>query len=307
MKIFLGFTVPILLSALACSDIALDPYWSEYELPGGPALGLRDIAASANGEVWGVGMAGEGWYYDGESWYERHTGFEYELTGVATSEDGGCWAVGADSGETGHILRFDPDEGWIEVALPGTPAFLADIDRELDGTVFTVGSEGEVWRWEPTRGDWELIYTDPNLLWRAVNAGADRSLVVGGDLNGNGVYAWITNGELDEPQTCDYGRFEDAELLDSGDAWLLAVDGVALCLSDGELALVADIGYSLLGLEALNADFCLAGGVGGLLYRVAFNGYDPVESGTTENIHDLVLLTENEGWAAAQTLLLEYR
>lgn len=66
MKKFLSFTVPILLSALACSDIELGPFWGEFDLPDGPALGLRDIAASDDGVAWIVGMGGEAWYYDGE-------------------------------------------------------------------------------------------------------------------------------------------------------------------------------------------------------------------------------------------------
>ncbi len=37
------FSTPILLSASACSGIELDPFRGGYELPGGPALGLRDI------------------------------------------------------------------------------------------------------------------------------------------------------------------------------------------------------------------------------------------------------------------------
>ncbi len=215
--------------------------------------------------------------------------------------------MGADTDEEGHILRFDPDEGRTEVELPGTPAFLADDDCESNRTVFAVGSNGEIWRWEPTRGDWELIYTDPNLLWQAVSTGTDQSLVVGGDTDGNGIYAWVTEREVDEPQTCACGRLEDAELLNTGDAWLLAVDGVVHYLTDGNLNLIADIGYSLLDLEALGNEYCLAGGVSGLLYRIEIEAYWVLESGTTENIHDVILITETVGWAAAQTLLLGYR
>ncbi len=89
MKRFFNLTVPTLLLASACSDIELGPFWSKYELPGGPALGLRDIAASDDGVAWVVGMGGKAWYYDGELWFERNSGFDYELTGVAANEDGG--------------------------------------------------------------------------------------------------------------------------------------------------------------------------------------------------------------------------
>jgi hypothetical protein len=34
---------PVFLLATVCSDITLEPFWSKDELPGGPALGLRDI------------------------------------------------------------------------------------------------------------------------------------------------------------------------------------------------------------------------------------------------------------------------
>jgi len=305
MRKKLYITAAALLLAAACSDIDLASFWSEFELPGGPAQGLRDIAAGPTGEAWVVGLGGESWYCNGESWTGVDSGFDdYELTGVAPDEDG-CWAVGADSRENGRVLRYDPGDGWSEIELPGTPAFLADVERQKDGTVFAVGSDGEVWRFEPSRGDWELTYENPTLLWRAVSAGADRSLIVGGDDDGTGVYAWIVDGEVQEFQSCDSGRLEDAKLLDSDDAWLLAVDGVVLRLSDDGLATVAVTGSLLLGLDAPGADYCWACGAGGLLYCVNAAGYEPVESGTTENIHDIALISETEGWAAARTLLLE--
>jgi hypothetical protein len=302
-KILIATAVTLL--ATACSDIELGPVWSEYELPDGPALGLRDVAAGPAGEAWVVGRGGEAWHYDGESWGKETSGFDYELTGVAPDGDG-CWAVGADAEERGRVLRYDPGDGWSEVVLPGTPAFLADVEREGDGTVFAVGSEGEIWSFEP-ESDWGLIYENSSLLWRAVSTGADRSLAVGGDAGGNGVYAWIENGEVEEPQTCTCGRLEDAELLDSGDAWLLAVDGAVLFLAEGELSIVAETGSGLLGLGAADSGMCFAGGVGGLLFRVDGDGFEQVESGTTQNIHEIALLSRSEGWAAAQTLLLEYR
>jgi len=307
MKKLLLLTTPVFLIATACSDIWLEPFWSEYELPGGPAQELRDIAAGPTGEVWVVGRGGEAWYYDEESWVNKNSCFNYyELTGVTPDEGGCCWAVGADDQENGRILRYDPDDGWSEIELDGA-AFLADVEREPGGKVIAVGSGGEVWRLEPSRGDWELIYENDALLWRAVSAGADRSLVVGGDEDGKGFYAWIVNGEMEDPRTCDCGRMEDAKLLDSGDAWLLAVDGAVLYLSDGELTTVAEIGCSLFGLDAVDDGTCFTGGVGGLLYRVDADGYEQVESGTTQNIHEIALLSGTEGWAAAQTTLLEYR
>ncbi|MCX7022014.1 MAG: hypothetical protein NTW26_07050, partial [bacterium] len=246
--------------------------------------------------------------YDGDSWEEKYSGFhEYDLTGVAPDEGGRCWAVGFDNQENGRILRYDPDDGWTEIILSETPAaFLADVERESDGTVFAVGSGGEVWRLEPSRDGWELINEDKTILWRAVSAGADRSLVVGGDADGNGLYAWIVNGNVETPRKCGCGRLEDAKLLDSGDAWLLAVDGVVLYLSDGELSTIAETGWSLFGLDAVDGGICFAGGVGGLLFRVDAEGYEQVESGTTQNIHDIALLSRTEGWAAAEKHLLEY-
>ncbi|MCX7020982.1 MAG: hypothetical protein NTW26_01675, partial [bacterium] len=99
---------PVFLLATACSDIGLGPVWSECALPGGPALGLRDIAAGPTGEAWVVGRVGEAWYYDGDSWEEKYSGFhEYDLTGVAPDEGGRCWAVGFDNQENGRILRYD--------------------------------------------------------------------------------------------------------------------------------------------------------------------------------------------------------
>ncbi|OGD71733.1 MAG: hypothetical protein A2Y64_05665 [Candidatus Coatesbacteria bacterium RBG_13_66_14] len=306
-KKMIPMTAALLLAAV-CSDIDLGPVWVEHALPGDPAQGLWDIAASPSGEVWVVGRGGEAWHCDGESWEEKSSGFnDYELTGVAPDEDGGCWAVGADSDELGRIIRYDPDDGWSEEDMPETPSFLADVEREPGGRVFAVGSGGEVWRWEPSRGDWERIFGNAALLWRAVSAGADRSLVVGGDDDGKGIYAWIVNGEVKDLQSCGCGRLEDVKLLDSGDAWLLAVDGVVLYLSDGELTTVAETGCSLFGLDAVDDGTCFAGGVGGLLYRVEAGGYEQVESGTTENIHEIALLSLTEGWAAAETLLLEYR
>jgi hypothetical protein len=307
MRKKLYITAAALLLAAACSDIDLAPFWSEYELPDGAAQGLRDVAVSPTGEAWAVGLGGEAWYCDGESWEKKPKDFNgYELTGVAPDENGGCWAVGVDVHEKGHILRYEPDPGWNEIGPDGA-AFLADVEREGDGTVLAVGSEGEVWSLEPTRGDWELIYKNDTLLWRAVSAGADRSLVVGGGDDGMGVYAWIDNGKVQELHNCDCGRLEDAKLLDSGDAWLLAVDGVVLFLADDALSTVAETGCNLFGLDAVDDGTGFAGGFGGLLFRVDAEGYEQVESGTTQNIHEIALLSPTEGWAAAQTLLLEYR
>ncbi|HUT99290.1 MAG TPA: hypothetical protein VM054_09475 [bacterium] len=310
MRKRLILTAAALLMAAACSDIDLAPFWSEYELPEGPALGLRDIAATPTGEVWVVGQVGEAWYCDGDSWININSGHDdYELTGVAPDEGGGCWAVGADSEEKGCILRYDPAEGWSEVGPPGTPAFLADVAARSDGSVVTVGSEGQVWR---RRTDWELVWSDADYIWRAVDVHASgEALVVGVRIStGNGAYLHFNYTDDDYTvEDIDGGRLEDCALTDSDAGWAVDADGCIYRYDAGTMDTVADTGVLLRGLavEPDRDDALWLCGPGGTLVHYVNGELEYPDSHTDENLHDLVLVNADEGWAAAQTLLLEYR
>jgi len=301
---------PVFLIATACSDIWLEPFWSECALPGGPALGLRDIAASPSGEVWVVGRGGEAWYFDGESWEPKPSGFNYELTGVAADEGGCCWAVGADNQENGRVLRYDPDDGWTEIILSETPvAFLADVEREEDGTVLAVGSKGEVWRW---RTDWELVWSDADYLWRAVDLHASGEVLVVGERisTGNGAFLRFNYADGDfTVEDIDGGRLEDCAMTDSDAGWAVDTDGCIYRYDSGTLEMVADTGVFLRGLavEPDRDDALWLCGPGGVLVHYVGGELEYPDSPTDENLYDLVLVNGDEGWAAAEQLLLEYR
>ncbi len=304
-----------LLLAAACSDIDLAPFWSEFELPGGPALGLRDIDYDS-GTGFAVGSHGQAWFCHHGQWDEDWTpvpgDFDVELTGVDVDDDGHIWVCGADNDENGHLYTYDYDirQGpWHEYELDGA-AFLADVAAHVcDGTV-TVGSEGQVWRmWPP---DWELIWSDSDYLWRAVDYHhSGEVLVVGERLStGNGAYLRFDYEDADctVAETAG-GRLEDCALTNSDTGWAVDADGRVYRYEVGTMEMVADTGVPLWGL-AVEPDrddaLWLCGPTGTLVHYV--NGEpEYLDPPTDENLHDLVLVNGDEGWAAAQTLLLEYR
>ncbi len=312
MKRFLSYTVPILLSALACSDIALDPFWSEYELPEGPALGLRDIDYDGN-TGFAAGVGGQAWFCHhgqwSEDWTPVHSGFDVEFTGVDVSDGGDIWVCGADSDENGHLYTYTYDllQDWDEHELDGA-AFLADVAVGGFGMI-TVGSEGQVWRrWI----DWELVWNDSDYLWRAVDLHASGEvLVVGGRIStGNGAFLRFhySDGGYTLYETAG-GRLEDCALTDSNTGWAVDADGYIYRYDSGTMQMVADTGLLLRGLavEPDRNDALWLCGPGGALVHYADGELEYHDSPTGENLHDLVLVNSDEGWAAAQTLLLEYR
>ncbi|HDR06035.1 MAG TPA: hypothetical protein ENN88_00195 [Candidatus Coatesbacteria bacterium] len=310
MRKRLVLTAAALLLATACSDIDLGPVWAEYELPGGPAQELRAVAASATGEVWVVGRGGEAWFFDGETWERRDSGFAYELTGAAAEENGGLWTSGADSDERGHILRYDPDEGWSELPLPGSAAFLADLAATADGTLLAVGSKGQVWR--GSSAGFELLWQDSDYIWRAVDIHeTSEALVVGGRLStGNGAFLILECSGADfTVEELSGGRLEDCALTDSDAGWAVNADGCIYRYDSGTMQMVADTGVLLRGLavEPDRSDALWLCGLSGALVHYSGGELEYPDSPTDENLHDLVLTGADEGWAAAKTRLLVYR
>ncbi|MCK4597594.1 hypothetical protein KAU04_06115 [bacterium] len=86
-------------------------------------------------------------------------------------------------------------------------------------------------------------------------------------------------------------------------------DGYIYRYDSGTMQMVADTGLLLRGLavEPDRNDALWLCGPGGALVHYADGELEYHDSPTGENLHDLVLVNSDEGWAAAQTLLLEYR
>jgi hypothetical protein len=306
--------VLLLLLALACSDVDLAPCWGEYELPDGPALGLRDIDYDS-GTGFAVGAGGQAWFCHhgqwSEDWTPVHGDFDVELTGVDVSDGGNVWVCGADGDENGHLYTYNYDlrqGSWKEIELDGA-AFLADVAARDDGCAVTVGSGGQVWRqWT----DWELVWSDADYLWRAVDLHISGEVLVAGGRVSTGNGAYLRFNYFDVDCTVDEiagGRLEDCALTDSDAGWAVGADGCVYLYGSGTMQTVADTGVLLRGLavEPDCGDSLWLCGPGGALVHYVDGEMEYPDPPTDENLHDLVLVDGDEGWAAAQTLLLEYR
>jgi hypothetical protein len=240
-----------------------------------------------------------------------HGDFDVELTGVDVSDGGEVWVCGTDREENGHLYNYSYDShrgSWDEIELNGA-AFLADVAAGDSGEVVAVGSEGQVWRkWT----DWELIWSDADYLWRAVDYHVSGEVLVVGECltTGNGAYLRFDykNADCIVDETAG-GRLEDCVLTDSDAGWAVDADGCIHRYDSGTMEMVADTGVFLRGLavDPVRDDALWLCGPGGALVHYVGGELDYPDSPTDENLYDLVLVDADDGWAAAQTLLLEYR
>lgn len=286
-------------------DLMLEPAWVLFELPEGPAAGLRDID-QAREVVYVVGAQGQAWRLGGDGWEAVfHEETDIEFTGVAVRNDGGAWVCGADSVGRGRLFEHTLQDGWSEVNLKNA-AFLAAVAVDETGGGVVVGSRGQVWVLKDS--EWELHAEEPDYIWRSVAIAADGSfLVVGRDALNMG--AFLYHDGDDDGYTDSLGeRLEDCVLHDGG-GWVVGDDGGLFRFEDGELEWVVSGGSSLRGL-ALRPGSTSSGwlcGLGGLLIAFTEDNLRPTDSETTENLQALTFVAPDKGWAAAQTHLLHYR
>lgn len=303
--VILGLTVGISALGGCDDDIDLAAAWVAVEPPDGPATGLRAVDYAA-GVGYLVGDAGQAWRYDGEDWRPIHSGTGIEFTGAAVRSDGAAWVCGADAAGDGRLFEHAPGDGWNEVLLQDA-AFLAAVAVNETDRAIAAGSRGQVWI---NNGDGWTLHTDQgDYLWRAADVSADGPyLVVGADAAGDGALLWFDGVDN---HFVDVGgeRLEDCVLVDGDSGWVVGDEGGLFRFDSGALQSVDEEVAALRGMDLFpgSTDSGWACGLGGVLFSFDADGLAAADSPTTENVQDLVLTDDEEGWAAAETHLLHYR
>lgn len=110
--------------------------------PANPSAGdLKDVAGTADRDLWAVGQKGGPWHFDGERWSAAGQGTTLDLSGLWAGPDGTLWAVGSGT------LTLSPGTGGWRVE-GATHPLLYDVAGNAGGEVWAVGVGGTVLRRE---------------------------------------------------------------------------------------------------------------------------------------------------------------
>lgn len=110
----------------------------------------RDITAGADGSVWALGMDGTParWRDSEHRWIPLAYTPDVGIARIAIAGDGSLWCID----KAGAVVRFS-EERWE--SLPELKAI--DVATGPEGSVFVVGADQRLWRWDGAGKRWERL------------------------------------------------------------------------------------------------------------------------------------------------------
>ncbi len=170
-------------------------------------------------------------YQDGE--FERLPNLglgKHIVFGLWAASATDVYAVGSAAGRNGFIWHFDGEE-WRDVALPADipqddfhdiPSFFKVWGASSE-EVWVVGGRGVVLRGNAEEG-FERVESGTEAALFTVHGAADRTLIVGGDIDGRLLEA--RDGDTDELTPDRAPLLQGVYALDDGSAWAVGAGGV---------------------------------------------------------------------------------
>lgn len=139
--------------------VSIDNKIWQYIKPNWVPLGgdnMRQIALRSGTEVWGIGMDGFSYLWNGTQWQKNSPG-QNSIINISVSANGNTWAI--DNKQ--RIWRLGKDKSWILVNAPSDKAVLLQLAVRNDNDVWAISNDGSVYHWDGkawTKQDGRLSY-----------------------------------------------------------------------------------------------------------------------------------------------------